>query len=146
MEEVGQMLFGGLPDWIRQLWHLQKADVLWLTGKHSEAIRSASAAIELSGGQLLSDTYVGAFARWVAMSGRANSDKTWARDRLQQLLDPLQSYDVLDQLETVCSVRMIDVQSGSWDLHSERCLQERLGTFPSAVRDHLKRLDMLTPF
>ena len=55
------------PAWLRQGWSLQEADVLYLAGNERDAIRSAEAAVEGHSHQLMSTSFAGEFARWVAL-------------------------------------------------------------------------------
>src|SRR5262249_15593650 len=47
----------GAPPWILQVWHLYRADVLWIMGRHSEAIRTATAEIKASNCKVLSKAH-----------------------------------------------------------------------------------------
>jgi tetratricopeptide (TPR) repeat protein len=143
MEALGARFVGNFPRWMYQAWNFQKSDVLWLTGRHSEAIRTATAELDSSGGRLLTDSFAGLFSRWFVISSRAAGRMEEARVGMRGFLNTLEGYDALDQLEILCSMRYLNVHSGRTDQQLEVQTRERLSTFPEAVRTLLEQQDLL---
>ena len=51
---VQERLVGRIPGWIRQAWALWKADILFISGKRLDALRTAEEVLEASSTLLLS--------------------------------------------------------------------------------------------
>jgi DNA-binding SARP family transcriptional activator/ABC-type transporter Mla MlaB component len=133
---------GEIPKWMHQLWHLSKADLLWISNRRSEAIRVALQEFRDSAGELLSPAFAGAFARWVAVTHKSVGEPKNAPTILESLLGKLDTFDALDQVEILCAVRYASLKSGS-HAQLEAELEKRLTRLPMGVTAHLKRLEIL---
>jgi tetratricopeptide (TPR) repeat protein len=143
MASLEQRMVGGIPRWMHQVWHFFRADVLWITGRHGEAIKTASEEINASSGELHSQAFAGLFSRWIAVTYLALGRPHEAISVLQNLLEKLDHYDALDQVEILCSICRVKVAAGSRDPGLEIALREGLSVLPPAVTSHLRRLEML---
>jgi hypothetical protein len=134
---------GDIPPWMHQLWQLSKADLLWISNRRSEAIRVALQEIRDSAGEIHSPTFAGAFARWVAVTYGTVGEPKNASMILEGLVRNLDSFDALDQVEILCSMRYAGLNSECHAASLEAQLQTRLSRLPKGVAIHLKRLEIL---
>jgi DNA-binding SARP family transcriptional activator/tetratricopeptide (TPR) repeat protein len=122
---------------LQQLWALYRADVLWVGGRPSEALRIAKLGLERSNYELLSTAWAGPFARWVALTDQNNGKRQMGRSVLEDLLRTLDNYDAMDQAEILSARITMNTRDGILDSSLEPRLLERLGDLPAAARTHL---------
>jgi hypothetical protein len=144
--EVEARIPNPLPDWLRQAWHLYRADVFQLLGKKREALSEAEEALAV--GTPLRDTLAGPFARWIALHAIAVGSVAGAKKQLNQLCTDLDNYDALDRAEILAARYWLDRQaSNSVTLARLRAqhqrLADQLSALPTAVVQQLARLSIL---
>ncbi len=142
---LDRRLIGSILKFIVQIWHLYKADILWLTGRRAEAIRTAERGFNASSSALLSPSFAGPYSRWVALTCRASNNLTRARNVLQGLVANLEHFDVMDRVEILCSMRFINYFLNAPSPEIDEAIQERVRGLPPAISDHLERLGILFP-
>lgn len=89
--------------WMRQVWRLYKADVLWLAGQRKRAIREAGMAI-IDAPVPLSQGVIGSLCRWKAIVGDQDCGSVETDKLLDEQMEGLDSLDMIDQLEVLQSV------------------------------------------
>ncbi len=144
MASVERRMVGRIPRWMHQVWHFFRADVLWLTGRHAEAINIAAEEMDASGGVLLSQSFAGIFSRWLAVTCRASGKHYHAITVLEGFLERIEDYDALDQVEILCSIRYANLSTGSCNSGLDEVIQEKLSALPPGVTHHLQRLEILS--
>jgi tetratricopeptide (TPR) repeat protein len=136
------------PKWLNQVVLLQRADVLWITGKRKNAIDAATQAIRGFGFALLSVSYAGIFARWVALAAGQTIDLADARHAIAPLLAELDTFDLADQLEVLRSQqalsvrqqRQAKVRNGRSVAAIDVQISRLAASLPSGLNQRLKRL------
>jgi len=123
-----------------QVWSFYKADILWLSGKRAEALKIAGTELKRRSYILLSNSFAGPFARWIALTHQERDNVSRARLLLENLVSELESYDALDQAEILLALRIVTSQEGIVDPSVESRLSERLLALPHAVRAQLGAL------
>jgi hypothetical protein len=110
IEALDQGMPNGIPSWLQQGWQLNKADILMLCGKPTQAFTEATKGISGPNSKLHSNAYAGPFARWIAvLSGtRPISD---AKERIEALFEAIDNYDALDRVE-IAAARLLVLRSG----------------------------------
>jgi DNA-binding SARP family transcriptional activator/tetratricopeptide (TPR) repeat protein/type II secretory pathway predicted ATPase ExeA len=129
------------PSWTRQAWGLHKADVLLLLGRLSEAVDVALTAIGPGCAVLHSAFFAGPFARWIALTSRVLGRTSEVELQLAAMLEQLDRYDAIDQVEILCAGRILPRLRAS-DFH-KALIENRLTQLPAAVAEQLTRLRML---
>jgi DNA-binding SARP family transcriptional activator/tetratricopeptide (TPR) repeat protein len=137
-------LVGPIPEWIRQAWSLWKADVLNVSKRRGDALECAREAIERNAFKLLSASFAGPFARWVALTSVADETSDSGRRILKELLHRLPAYDAIDQAEILSAAVYLDSREGCCSGVNLSSLESRLSTLPPAVRSHLSALGTTT--
>jgi hypothetical protein len=132
-----------LPAWMEQAWHLGRADVHQLLGRRKEALAAATQAT--LNGELHSDGFAGAFARWTAILALEHGTTTLAWDRVRPLRRNLHRYDALDQAEILAACTWMGCGTDARDAAAKvaaerRKLGARLVELPQAVSVQLARL------
>ena len=131
-----------LPEWIQQAWQLWKADLVMLTGRRSEALGIAKAAVTRFGSAPLVSSFVGAFDRWLAVCSTTESEVGNARRLVNEHLERLAEFDALDQVEILCGALHL-AANGLERLDLERELRDRVGGASPGVPALLRRLGFL---
>src|SRR5262249_50664630 len=128
--------------WIQQAWQLWKADLVMLTGRRSEALAIAKAAVSRFGSAPLVSSFVGAFDRWLAVCSATEPEMDAARRLINDHMDRLTDFDALDQIEILCGGAHL-ARSGLERLKIERALQDRIARAAPGVPILLRRLGFL---
>ena len=124
------------PPWVKQVWRLFKADVLYVSKKQGIARQVAGSTIseiQLDPSDL---AFAGMLARWWTITGEADAQ----RDALLALIGRLDDLDLLDQVEVLAACG----QAGIGDVYLDEA-KRRLAWLPSAVRVQLTYLGLLSP-
>jgi DNA-binding SARP family transcriptional activator/tetratricopeptide (TPR) repeat protein len=132
-----------LPPWLTQVWLLAKADTLLLVGLRQEALTVGSAAIGGSNPTLHSGFFAGIFARWLALTSLGKATEVNARAKIAQMKLHLTSFDVLDQLEILCSEQLLGAQLPAAREAATEQIRDRLAQLPDAVAEQMVRLEVL---
>jgi DNA-binding SARP family transcriptional activator/tetratricopeptide (TPR) repeat protein len=140
-------LVGPIPAWMLQGWYMWKADLL-LLGKQPElAISTARAALTSSQFVLLSPAFAGPYSRWLGLTVGTTQDETRARQTLKAMVDQIDHYDALDQVEILCSLARLESKDafGAKDTFGAvwREITERLDRLPTAIQSQLSALGQL---
>jgi hypothetical protein len=98
LKDLDEHLPPTYPDWLRQGWRFQRADILFLVGRQQDAFTSALEAVEPYDYQLISHTFAGEFARWVALM-EMRGLTTRGNSVLRQLEASSHSFDFYDRVE-----------------------------------------------
>lgn len=133
----------GQSHWLVQSWALWKADLLLLSGRRTEALDTALRELDRNAFSLLSESFAGPFARWVALTTERTSNPAAASEIINRLADRIFDYDALDQVEILCAKHYVTshLNRVSWELPSE--LREKLEGLTPAIRVQLGRWEML---
>src|SRR5262249_27245707 len=86
--------------WLRQAWHLIKADIFWLSGLRHKALTCARFATEEPFDTVLSIAFAGKFARWLAIRS-AQNDVRGVEGRILDLLKRSEALDAFDYAEVL---------------------------------------------
>ena len=129
--------------WMEQAWSLQKADILLIAGNRREALVLGRRATTGSHGSLHTISFAGPYARWVAKVAIAEGDVAEAKDRLSDLVQKVESYDMKDRLEILAASLWLDTQIGQPSAREASLFGEVLGKLPPTVAVHLERLEAM---
>jgi hypothetical protein len=124
-----------------QAWGLYKADVLFLAGQHSAAVLAGRKAIG-EPPMLRSSFFAGRFCRWLAMVSEDPPEVVTHRKHIIRMVQELQNFDAVDQVEIMCAYAMSERQPES-KAPRNPLLREKLKDLPQAISDQLFRLGML---
>ena len=124
IEKLDQALPGTVPNWLQQGWQLNKADVLMLCGKMTQAFIEAEKGVSGLNQSLLSNAFAGPFARWIAVLGSRRGVPD-AQDRVEALFACLNRYDALDRVE-IAAARLLILGRGRKPKISIHREQQRL--------------------
>ena len=143
LEHMAARLPTSLPAWMEQAWHLGRADVLQLLGRRKDALASATQAT--LNGELHSDGFAGAFARWTVMLALEHGTMPLARNQVHSLRKDLHRYDALDQAEILAASTWMGCGPDARDAVTKaaaerRKLAAKLSALPQAVSVQLSRL------
>jgi DNA-binding SARP family transcriptional activator/tetratricopeptide (TPR) repeat protein len=92
--------------WIRQAAMIYEADVLWLRGDRSQALRAVERMRNQSG-KALSIGFVGSFTRWSTLYLVATNREAELRELLESSRDKLDQLDALDRAEVLWSIEYV---------------------------------------
>ncbi|MCC7134397.1 MAG: AAA family ATPase [Gemmatimonadales bacterium] len=106
-------------DWHRQVWHLYRADVLWLGGHRSKARREA-ATIIFDGSQPMTSAVVGGFCRWTAILMRTRPAAESLFRVVRESWESRSRLDAVDRLEVANAA----LETGQWRTADERTEME----------------------
>jgi hypothetical protein len=132
------------PAWSTQSVPLMEADIYAASGEDIPALRMASMALEQSGIEPLADRHAGMVARWVARTASHTGRDDEANDLINRLCSEIESFDLLDQAEIVCSRIWLGDQGGTTCKGDRELLTARLARLPAAVEGQLRRLGILS--
>jgi DNA-binding SARP family transcriptional activator/predicted ATPase len=130
--------------WMKQAWHLHKADILLYLGKESEALSAADEGVGGENPTLHDMGFAGAFARWLAVLSKHTSRQVHARLIVQRLARSLEKLDAVDQVEVLCAVLLLGCTPDRKESLT-KSLDERLDALPSPITKQLLRLQVLPP-
>jgi hypothetical protein len=125
---------------MKQAWGLHKADVLLYLGHHSDAVAVADSALGKTNPTLHDWGFAGAFARWVALTSVGNWRENRGREELEHLIQHLEKFDALDQVEVLCALLLLDWGDVTLFEDLVTNISERLKGLPKASSDQLSRL------
>jgi tetratricopeptide (TPR) repeat protein len=125
-----------IPDWMVQAWMLWKADLLLLMPKRSEAMNVGRAAIERFSGNLLSPSFAGPYARWIALT----QTSTRAQQIVEALNVTIEDFDAIDQAQILMALRMLRPDEGGMPSELDDNLKQKLDRLPISVQSQLATL------
>jgi len=131
-----------LPPWIQQAWHLWKADLLMLLSKRPEALAAARAAVTSFGGLPLTNSFIGAFDRWLAATAQPGNERDEAGRLIAMHVGKISEFDSVDQIEILCAAWRI-ARAGAEQIQAEGALVERVRFAPSGLTALLSRLGFI---
>ena len=140
--ELEKRMEEGLPRWIQQAWQLWKADLLMLIGRKTEALAIGRLGVTGFGGQPLSNSFVGAFDRWLAATSQAGREKADAKRLIETHLSVLPEFDHVDQFEILCAA-LRAAEAGAERIHKEGVLRAHLRHAAPGVTSLLARLEFI---
>jgi len=126
--------------WVQQAQELLRADVYLMAGEDSAAMLSAERGFAQTSVEPLAHAFVGTTARWRARVAAHIGDSELASKRLEQLVESLRSFDMIDQAEIVSAKLWLGRKMGEDWSDGRRMLAELLAVLPPAVEDQLRRL------
>ena len=136
--------------WLRQGWHLYKADVLMTIGRKSAALAEARQGTSGEHHELHARGFAGPFARWVSLTTDSRGTKP-ALERVRGLMSKLDSFDEVDQVEILGAVLGL-IGERTEDRYcielAETCrngIAERVKRLPPATASQLAALGTWTP-
>jgi hypothetical protein len=130
--------------WLVQACALWKADLLLLSGRRNEALEAAVQELERNSCSLLSESFAGPFARWVALTSECSNNSAAAARVIGELVDRVREYDALDQVEILCAQHFLSTASTRFSGGLPGELADKLEKLPQAVKVQLGRLGMLS--
>jgi hypothetical protein len=129
-----------------QAWLLAKADILLLMGRPADALDVGLQALGRDHPILHSPFFAGEFARWLALTSRETRREDEARAEIAGLIDVLETFDAIDQVEILCASSVLD-HSRQFALDSAmRLIAKKLAALPSAITQQLERLGVLSQY
>jgi tetratricopeptide (TPR) repeat protein len=134
-------LLGPIPSWILQAWALWKSDLLYLCNQRVEAVTRARASLREESFVLHSNSFAGPYARWVSAIGESEAERLEHHNTLRRMVENLEEYDALDQVEILCAVGRYDSLALGGRLNEE--LDRRLERLPPAIASQLRSLGMI---
>jgi DNA-binding SARP family transcriptional activator len=144
IRQVEGRMQGSLPRWIEQAWHLWKADLLMLIGQRTEALGIGRLGVTGFGGQPLSNSFIGAFDRWLATTSQAGQERAVARRLIETHLSKLPEFDHVDQVEILGAAWRAS-EGGAERIHAEGALLACLRQAAPGVASLLARLEFIPP-
>jgi tetratricopeptide (TPR) repeat protein len=131
-----------MPAWMKQAWHLYAADIYLLLGQRREAVMEATAGIEH---ELQCRANAGRYVRWAtAISTHNRESPLVLAERLAVILEQIDSYDSLDQVECLIATDHIERLRGRHSTERTDAIHRRLSRLPSAVASQLRALQYST--
>jgi tetratricopeptide (TPR) repeat protein len=126
-----------------QAWTLYSADAFRIMGNMLDACEYGSRATTGENGQLHSEFCVGAYARWVALTGASQQRTEASHEELCALITRLHDYDAIDQAEILNAMNWLCNWRGGASAQYTHDMRRRLADLPSAISDQLRRMGML---
>jgi hypothetical protein len=126
-----------------QAWALYSADSYMTMGKVEEAHETAEPAVSRGNDQLYMDFCVGPYARWVARSGFRHGELCQASKKIDQLMERLPSYDLVDQAEILNAKIWLDSRQRHICPQQLQQMRSYLDSLPAAVGHQLRCMGML---
>jgi DNA-binding SARP family transcriptional activator/tetratricopeptide (TPR) repeat protein/ABC-type transporter Mla MlaB component len=141
---LGRHSEAGLYDWQTQYAFLMLADIQYMANERAEAARTAIAGINETGMSPLSEHSYGTVARWAAMTSIETGRIEAAVELLRESYERVEAHDAIDRVEIAAARSWLGNRIGvEWqDGHAE--VDRLLAPFPSAVREQLCRLGILS--
>jgi hypothetical protein len=132
--------------WLRQGWHLYKADLLLLLGRRSAAMSEAARGIGGEHEHLHAKAFAGPYARWLALTAK-DSMLPEIHLKIGKLRSRLEALDAIDQVEVLGAAlqlakrqpRAMGPKAFGKDL---RLMVAKAGALPSATRGVLVTLGL----
>ena len=129
--------------WEKQFAVFMLADLLWLLGRHREALRMAKQGLRLGSGPATKQM-IGLFARWSAMIAARSRECRSALDSLYSFEAESNRIDALDKLELNCAILLLKNTLGEQSESYFEVIRVSLATFPIPVSYQLIRLGILS--
>jgi DNA-binding SARP family transcriptional activator/type II secretory pathway predicted ATPase ExeA len=129
--------------WLVQACALWKADLLLMSGHRMEAIDTALQELQRNSFCLLSESFAGPFARWVALTSERTKNYTIASEIIDKLAHRICEFDALDQVEILGAQHHMSCQANSVTRELPKQLREKLEHLTPAIRVQLGILEML---
>lgn len=126
-----------------QAWALYSADGYAMLGKLDRAEEEGWRGTSGINSSVHMDRYVGPYARWVARTSLGRGRGKDGHERLDRLIENLQTYDAIDKAETLNAKMWLSTRTGSLSFDGAAKTSMYLEVLPSAVKDQLKRMGML---
>jgi tetratricopeptide (TPR) repeat protein len=126
-----------------QRWALHAADAYAMLGKLEQAHEAGWRATSGINSEVHLDCYVGSYARWLARTSIENGRVVEGRERLDRLVENLDSYDAMDRAETINARTWLRARAGGVSSGEIDHAWSYLTVLPSAVPDQLRRMGML---
>jgi tetratricopeptide (TPR) repeat protein len=142
IEELDRRLPDTSAAWLIQAWSLAKADIQLLSGRDEAAHQEARKGIGLPQIKLHESSFAGAFARWIALCSLRSGDRIDAMKQLDQMLNVVQTFDAIDQVEILCARRLLSTSNEESSCYLDR-IRQGLGLLPAAVTEQFRRLEVL---
>ncbi len=130
--------------WIHQAALLFEADMAWLSGDRSLALKRVTEAFESIDGNI-SNGAQGRISRWTAVSSVASGKHKEATDRIRRWYSNLDQLDALDQAEVLCSLSLLGELGEPVPHEVADRARTALGKLPIACSKQLKRLGLHLP-
>jgi type II secretory pathway predicted ATPase ExeA len=143
IDQLDRRLKGPVSRWVVQAWLLWKADLLFLAGREPEAYSTGARAVSDFEFTLLSPALAGPFARWLGKFARSSREGTRAETCLRDLVDHVESYDALDQVEIAAAGLLVTPSKSADRNRVTQALANRLQRLPPATVNQLSRLGAL---
>ena len=143
IDRLDARILSTVPAWLRQAWHLGKADVLLLMEQRSDALAVGREAIGDSNPVLHSSFFAGQFSRWLALTSVGTLAESRARDQIKRMTDGIDTLDAIDQVELLCAGKVVGNDSGAGAHSSSRLILRKLEHLPAAIPQQLRRLGVL---
>ncbi|MEO7985653.1 MAG: tetratricopeptide repeat protein, partial [Gemmatimonadales bacterium] len=134
-------LLGEIPPWMIQAWRLWGADVLLLARKTGDANASGHAATTGFSNRLLSNSFAGPFARWIALTNKTSPDSQPALALVQSLADRLQDFDAIDQAGVLVALRILEKARHGGTAGLTEKIRAKMQLLPRAVGNQLLILE-----
>src|SRR4029077_10921187 len=135
MTRVDGRIPESVPESIRSVWALMKADILWALGREGPA-----RTIALHG--LVSEPvphFEGRYARWLAAVATTRDELMQAHLRIQMLLSKLTCFDAIDQAEILAAAQMVGTSLGHPSDGHGRELADAVQRLPPRIGAELAR-------
>lgn len=145
--DAEQFISDSLPDWQLQVWHLYKADILYMIGEHVAAVTVAKTGLRHPDLVLHCDAFAGLFSRWLALTTESPDDRRQAQVRISELRARAVQLDAIDRVEILCAefhIRSKNLIENEKIEHQEYIRRE-LQKLPRAVTYQLEALGMFYP-
>jgi tetratricopeptide (TPR) repeat protein len=142
IEVLDQGMPHQVPSWLQQGWQLNKADILMLCGRSTQAFNEAEKGISGQNDKLHSTAYAGPYARWIAVLAgvRPVAD---AEARIEALFEAIDTYDALDRVEIAAARLLIrNGIGGKVNFRERQRLRELCLRIPPAALAQLSLLGL----
>jgi DNA-binding SARP family transcriptional activator len=142
---AADVTFAEADMWLRQAWHLIKADVFWLGGSRGKALACARFATEEPFDKVLSIAFAGKFARWLAIRS-TQSDVRGAEDRILDLLGHSETLDAFDYAEVLGGLLSLRTSNQNRSGPTHNAYLAALNQLPGSAVAQLVQLGVPTRF
>lgn len=131
-----------MPDWAKQVVFLCAADIYAIAGNRRRAFCLARKATQGNLQSLLSYSFAGQFARWVALLAVKHGTVRHDCERLAATFPNRHSFDLKDQAEVLFAQTALENQCGN-DCHPAWMrVHQELGNLPQFVSTLMRRLGL----
>lgn len=143
IKSLNSRLIGSIPQWMTQAWRLWEADLLTLMNRSGEANSAGKEGTAGFSYKLLSSSFAGPFARWIARTTKRGDRKAEGIAVVRSLVDHLVDFDAIDQVGILMAMLMLRGEEGKpgGDPALDNLLSQKLQLLPQAVRAELRVLE-----